>query len=115
MRPIRRLWDSNSGWRLARDRGLAETTERVRQLVDGIEGAIGAGDAPSVGTIRGTARTREVAWRDRRAQSGWGKVAAIPCRTVLEDVRPSGNGARGASGCGCDSKTGPKCRPGLGV
>jgi hypothetical protein len=41
---IKNWWESSSAWRTGRERGVAETTDRVRQLVDGIEAAVAAGD-----------------------------------------------------------------------
>jgi hypothetical protein len=83
VRPIKKWWDSGGGWRSARDRGVAETTERVRQLVDGIEGAIGAGDdlelarylaPPALGRLlRGSTELRAAGekWLPARAALCW--------------------------------------------
>jgi len=83
VRSIKRFWEANSGWRSARDRGVAETTERVRQLVDGIEGAIGSGNdlelaryvaPPALGRLLGgTAELRAAGgkWQPSRAGLCW--------------------------------------------
>lgn len=83
MRAVKNWWGSGSGWRSAQNRGVAETTERVRQLVDGIEGAIGAGDdlelarylaPPALGRLlAGTAGLRAAGekWLPARAGLCW--------------------------------------------
>lgn len=98
MLPITKWWRSNVRGRLGQDRGVAETTERVRQLVDGIEGAVAAGDdlelarylaPPALGRFLGaTAARRAVGekWLPARARLCWTsshRAAAAPGRFWL--------------------------------
>jgi hypothetical protein len=91
-------WGSNRAWRLAQDRGVAETTKRVRQLVDGIEGAVAAGDdlelarylsPPALGRFLGATAARRAfgdKWLPARAGLCWtrsDRAASAPGRFWL--------------------------------
>jgi hypothetical protein len=90
VRPINKWWGSNSAWRSSQDRGVAETTERVRQLVDGIEGAVAAGDdlelarylaSPALSRfLEATAARRAVheKWLPARAGLCWSRSDRAP-------------------------------------
>jgi hypothetical protein len=79
-----RQWATSFGPRnLGRDRGVQETTERVRQLVDGMESAISSGDdlalatylaPPALGVLlaqTGAARAMGSAWLPARTGLRW--------------------------------------------
>lgn len=95
MLPIIRWRKSSNVWRSGRDRGVTETTERVRQLVDGIEIAIAAGDdlelarylaPPALGRLLGATATLRGAgekWLPARAGLCW----SVTHRAAVEPGR----------------------------
>ncbi|MGA7173833.1 MAG: hypothetical protein WCB86_01440 [Candidatus Dormiibacterota bacterium] len=82
-------WSTRRGLS-GRDRGIAETTERVRQLVDGIEGAIISGNdlalasylaPPALGRLLAQAAAMRAAgttWLPARAGLRWTVCARAP-------------------------------------